>query len=216
MSQHFSHHPLARYPFILTALILALALTAGPAQAKKDKDYDPELLIQPFLGTEYAQWLIGPIARMATEEEIEGYLRLQDDAAAQAYIEEFWKKRDPQPQFEDTNPARELFQERAEEVDSLYGETLYRGRYTDRGTIYILYGPPDEVDREVAPYYGGPALEVWRYERGSDKGLDGKKPDRYYRFIRDGDRTVFYDESIRIREERKNRRRLPRPGRPYR
>jgi len=194
-------------------LVLAL-LASSPAEAKKrkGKKYDRAFLIQPFLGPEYAQWLIGPIARVATEQEVEAYLALQDDEAAASFIEEFWKKRDPQPQFP-SNRARERFEERAQEVDSLYGETLYRGRYTDRGTIYVLYGKPEEVDREVAPYYGGPALEVWRYSKDAEEGLDGDKPDRSYRFIRDGDRTVFYDESIKRREERKNRR-LPRPGRP--
>jgi GWxTD domain-containing protein len=195
----------------VTGFVVA-ALLACPAAEAKKKNYSPDFLIQPFLGPEYAQWLIGPIARMATEQEIEAYLALQDDAAAASFIEEFWKKRDPQPQFPD-NRARELFEERAAEVDSLYGETLYRGRYTDRGTIYVLYGKPEKVDREVAPFYGGSALEVWSYSKDAEPGLDGEKPERLYRFIRDGDRTVFYDESIKRREERKNRRR-PQLGRP--
>ena len=190
----------------VTGILVTTLLLCAPAEAKKRKNYSPDFLIQPFLGPEHAQWLIGPIARMAAEKEIEAYLALQDDSAAESFIEEFWKKRDPQPQFPD-NRVRELFEERAQEVDSLYGETLYRGRYTDRGTIYILYGKPEEVDREVSPFYGGPALEVWIYPKDAQPGLDGEKPDRAYRFIRDGDRTVFYDESIKRREERKNRQR---------
>jgi GWxTD domain-containing protein len=192
----------------------ALLLWPSPAWAKKRKakEYDPTFLVQPFVSTEHAQWLIGPIARMADEAEVEAYLGLQNDEAATTFIEKFWKKRDPRPQAPG-NPLRDLFEERAEQVDGLYGEPLYRGRHTDRGTIYILYGPPEKTEREVAPFYGGSALEVWIYGKNAEPGLDGEKPDRAYRFIRQGDRTTFYDESIKMREERKNRR-LQQPGRP--
>ncbi|MCB1033543.1 MAG: GWxTD domain-containing protein [Acidobacteria bacterium] len=202
--------------FLLALLLGLVLLPVGPAQGAKrkaKKDLDPAFLIQPFLSPEYAQWLIGPVARIATEDEIETYLRLQDDEAAKGFIEEFWARRDPFP-AEAGNPVRDLYEERATEVDNLYGENLYRGRHTDRGTIYVLYGPPEETDREVAPYYGGEAIEVWRYPKGSEKGLDGQQPERSYRFMRDGDRTIFYNEAL-ISRKKKAADRIPRPDRGF-
>lgn len=202
---------LRRKRALASVIAAALALTFLPAaEGKKNKkDLDPEFLIQPFLSPEYAQWLIGPIARIATKDEIESYLRLQNDEQAQAFIEEFWAKRDPFPNQEG-NPVEELFLTRAQEVDSLYGETLYRGRHTDRGTLHILYGEPEDVDREVAPYYGGEALEVWRYPKATKPGLDGEKPRRIYKFMRDGERTIFYNEAL-ISRKKKAADRIPRP-----
>lgn len=194
-------------PLAMVLLGLLLWAPAGEARAAK-KDRDPAFLIQPFLSPEFAQWLIGPIARIATDEEIEAYLRLQDDEAAAEFIEAFWARRDPFPE-EEGNPVQELYEERAKEVDSRYGETLYRGRHTDRGTLYILYGPPEEVDREVAPYYGGEALEIWRYPKKAKKGLDDEKPKRVYRFMRHEDRTIFYNEAL-ISRKKKAADRIPR------
>ncbi len=203
-----SHRRLSRALLFALCVLLVVAPVEG-AKKKGKKELDPDFLIQPFLSPEYAQWLIGPIAHIASREEIDAYLRLQDDREAQAYIEEFWAKRDPFPQ-EAGNPVRDLFEARAKEVDSLYSETLYRGRHTDRGALHILYGPADEIDREVAPYYGGEALEIWRYEKDAKAGLDGEKPKRVYRFMRDGDRTIFYNEALISRKKRAADR-IPRP-----
>ncbi len=86
--------------------------------------------------------------------------------------------------------ARQQYQHLAEEADRLYGEETYPGRRTDRGTIFILYGPPDEVEYEPARKARQGTLEVWRYE-GERVGLDGEQPKRAYYFIPEGDITRF-------------------------
>ncbi len=194
-------------------VVLALLLGTAPnlaAKGKKNRDLEADLLIQPFVGPKYAQWLVGPIARMATKGEIDEYLLLESDDQAVAFIENFWQRRNPRP-GEPSHRLRETFDERAGFVDSLYGESLYRGRHTDRGLVHILYGAPEETDHEVAPWYGGPPLVVWRYSKKAEPGLDGEKPKKEYRFIRQGDRTVFYYDSMRQRQLRKQR---PNPNPP--
>lgn len=209
--------PRPAFALPVLASLVALLLLPWPGVAAKGKKkaaiYEPTFLIQPFLSPEFAQWLIGPIARMASQQEIESYLGLQDDEAARRFIAEFWQRRNPRP-GEPSNRLRETFEARATEVDGKFGEALYRGRHTDRGTIWILYGPPEETDFEVAPYPGGPAVEVWRYGKDVAAGLDEQKPERLYRFIREGDRTVFYNDAIRERNLRKPQARLPRPDQP--
>ncbi|MCH9650402.1 MAG: GWxTD domain-containing protein [Deltaproteobacteria bacterium] len=200
----FCAAPNRRLLSVVAVLLTFLAVSASAAKGKKQKDLAPEFLIQPFVGPAYAQWLIGPIARMATRDEVEAYLRIEDDAEAAAFIEAFWEKRNPRP-GEPSNRLREKFDVRAGMVDSLYGEKAYRGRHTDRGTIYILYGKPEKEDHDVAPYAGGSALIIWRYSKKSEPGLDGEKPRREFRFIREGDRTVFYSEAIRQKNLQKQR-----------
>ena len=134
---------------------------------------------------------MGPIARLATGEEIDAYLALADDAAAAAFIERFWASRDPAPD-RPGNPLREAFDQRAAEADKQFTEGGYRGRRTARGTIYVLFGPPAEVDHDISPDPQGPPIEIWRYKGGATAGLDGERPARVYRFIRRGDLTVFY------------------------
>lgn len=200
----FCAAPSRRFLSVAAVLSIFLAVPALAAKGKKQKDLAPEFLIQPFVGTAYAQWLIGPIARMASKDEVEAYLRIENDAEAAAFIEAFWEKRNPRP-GEPNNRLREKFEERAKMVDSQYGEKAYRGRHTDRGSIFILYGEPEKVDHDVSPYAGGSALIVWRYSKKSEPGLDGEKPKREFRFIREGDRTVFYSEAIRQKNLQKQR-----------
>lgn len=178
-------------------------LAASPAlAAKKLKSFDRELLIQPFLGPGYAEWLIGPIARIADKDEADAYLRLASDDEAQAFIDEFWRKRDPDP-ARSGNPSFELYEERAAEADKLFSEGQVRGRNTDRGTLHVLYGPPEEIDYDIAQWLGGPPLILWKYPKDAEKGLDGEKPTRVYRLIRLGDLTVFYEQRMRDQELRK-------------
>jgi GWxTD domain-containing protein len=148
-------------------------------------------LTNPFLGPEQSSWLVGPIARIATPDEVQAFLALQDDAQATQFIEQFWARRDPNPD-KPGNPLREAFDERSTEADRQFSEAGYRGRRTDRGTIYVVYGPPSKTDYDVSPGPGLPPVEVWTYSSTAPAGLDGRKPTPLYRFIKRGDLTVTY------------------------
>lgn len=198
--------------FLLLIAGLALVAPSAEAAGKKLKSYDREMLIQPFLGPGYAEWLIGPIARLVTREEADEYLILSSDEEAQAFIDEFWARRDINGDVPG-NPQRELFEERAAEADKQFSEAQIRGRNTDRGTLYVLYGPPEEVDYDIAQWIDGPPLILWKYSKGAEPGLDGEKPARLYRLIRLEDLTVFYEERMRrdaLREQRVRPPRYPR------
>ena len=79
------------------------------------------------------------------------------------FIEEFWKKRDPDPDTEE-NEFKEQYFSRIEEANRLFRDGGQQGWLQDRGRIHILLGPPDS--REVYPrgydFYGKPT-EIWYY-----------------------------------------------------
>jgi GWxTD domain-containing protein len=145
-------------------------------------------LTNPFLGPDYSAWLIGPVARIARPEEIKAYLALHDDGEAATFIQQFWARRSSGK----GPPALALFEERAAVADKRYSEAGLLGRRTDRGTIFILYGHPARGGFEVAPRPSDPPIEVWEYGATAPAGLDGKPPDRFYRFTKRGDLTVLY------------------------
>ena len=190
-----------------TCLVIAAGLAAGPAAgaAENGRWRPAEELINVFLAPGNAQWLVGPIALLASEEEVEAYLEITEEEAAERFIDRFWSRREP---LEDGTglTARQQFEHLAEEADRLYGEETLRGRHTDRGTIFILYGPPDEKDhkpvqrRRRGRYRSPPVtsgqgvMELWLYN--SDRvGLDGRSPRRVYQFIRRNDLTRFANGS---------------------
>lgn len=170
--------------FMLLLALLAGCASGAPTQSATD-------LTNPFLGPEYTGWLVGPIARLATPEEIRAYQALTTDEQAQAFVEAFWAKR---AGVADSfgNTVRQVFEKRAAEADKAFSESGYRGRRTDRGAVYILYGAPKKTDYEVSPTPGEGALVAWYYDETSPPGLDGKKPASLYRFIKRGDLTVTW------------------------
>jgi GWxTD domain-containing protein len=173
------------------ALAVALVIGGGVVSGARRAHAADADLLNVLLGPEHAGWLIGPISKLASEEEIREYSRLTSDAAAAAFVEDFWERRDPDP-ARPGNPAREAFEARAVEADRRFSEAGVSGRRTDRGTIFVLYGEPTQVDHEPSPLYGEPPLELWRYARDAAAGLDGERPSDLYRFVKRKDLTVFY------------------------
>lgn len=143
------------------------------------------------LSPAWAQWMVGPIAAMATQAEVQEFQALEDDAAAAAFAEAFWESHDPDPS-RPGNPARELFESRAERADRQFAEAGYVGRRTARGTIFVLYGEPDAIEHEAPRTVKGEPIEVWEYDGDREVGLDGRRPQRWYRFVKQGERTVRY------------------------
>jgi GWxTD domain-containing protein len=174
------------------ALLASLALLWGAsAQAAKPKKYSPEEFINIFLSPEYSQWLVGPVAHIATEDEIEQFLKLMDDEVASDFINRFWEERGRGTQWPDPTP-RIVFEQRARQADIVFSESARLGRKTDRGTIIVLYGSAAQSGFEIAPRRGESPIEVWVYPKDAPAGLDGKTPERYYRFQKTGDVTEFY------------------------
>lgn len=85
------------------------------------------------------------------------------DAERAHFIQEFWKKRDPDPETE-INEFKDRYYKLIEEANRLFREGSTPGWLQDRGRIYILLGPPEE--RYIYPmgyqFYDNPS-EVWRY-----------------------------------------------------
>ncbi len=184
------------------ALSLGLAVlwaaSVTPATAKKRKSTGLEELTNFLLSPDHSQWLIGAISRMATQEEIGAYLALTSDDDASSFIEEFWAQRGPEEVWPNKG-KRLLFEERSAEADRLFAEGTHRGRHTDRGTIHVLYGPPDETRFEESAQARRGTVEVWRYLPSAGDGLDDKRPKNVYLFIKQGDLTIEYRGAIRRR-----------------
>ncbi len=114
--------------------MLAVLLAAGP----------PAL---PAEDARLKDWPKGPIRYILTADEEDAFRALSTDAERLAFIERFWARRDPSPRtFE--NEYRLLFWQRVQEADATFRDSAGPGWKTDRGKIYILHGPPDEIEQD--------------------------------------------------------------------
>lgn len=175
----------------VVALVISLAPSAEAKKAKDQRRPSPAETTNFMLGLEYSHWLVGPVYLIATEEERVEYLALSSDQEAEAFIETFWKRRDPRPDFFG-NDVRQLFEDRAAAADKRFREGATIGRRTDRGAIFVLYGEPKDVEYDISLKPNEPDLEVWIYSKESSEGLDGSRPRRRYWFAEKGGRTVLH------------------------
>lgn len=194
-------------PIFLVALLAIVLAVPGEARKSKKKT-DAEDLFNPLLGVEYSHWLVGPIHRMASEQEVQEYLQLVDDAGAASFVEAFWSRRNEGTELFKKTPEQ-IFSARAEKADSRYSEATFPGRLTDRGTIYILFGEPEETKFESSELLAGPPVEVWKYGKDAAPGLNGEKPEKQYRFMEIDGKKIFFNNQLSEREARKRQRRRP-------
>lgn len=185
---------------LLAAALLA-AVSVSPAAGAKSKALEKEDLINVLLSPGLAQWLVGPISRLANDDEIEAYLAISNDVEASAFIEKFWQDRvDP------ANPwpgrrVQDTFDRRAESADRLFTEGASVGRRTDRGTLYILYGAPNKSGFVKDERARGELVEVWIYDQAR-RGLDGSHPERRYYFVKRDGVTVATDQAPKVLSRR--------------
>ena len=193
----------------LLRVVFALLLSCAFALCVvgQEQDFSRRDLIQPFVGDEHSQWMIGAVSHVATEAEIEEFASLRSAEQAQQFIERFWEAR--RESGAESSRMRDLFETRALAADDRYTEGHVQGRRTDRGAVFILYGQPDSSEYEEFRDISEPDVELWKYSKKSPKGLDGKKPGRMYRFARQGDVTRMYRRPSAQELERRARTRAP-------
>jgi GWxTD domain-containing protein len=140
---------------LAASLLGALLLAAGLAAAGSCRSYKLERKLPP----ERANFL-SQVGYIITKAERKIFLELPD-ADRDAFIEEFWKRRDPDPDTP-ANEYRIEYEERIERTSVMFHGEGRPGWLTDRGRIYVLFGPPSE--RLTYPMEGsGNCREVWYY-----------------------------------------------------
>lgn len=86
------------------------------------------------------------------EEEFDRFKAMSPGDRA-TYIDDFWQQEDPTPGAA-RNELREEFLRRVGYANREFQEQGRRGMLTDRGRIYIRFGEPDEIERQVMPIEG--------------------------------------------------------------
>lgn len=166
----------------VTLLALSFAVPSGLAQKTKNNDQqDPSEKprnVKPELKKAYKDWLEKDVAYIITDEERKAFKKLATDDERERFIEEFWRRRDPDPDT-DENEFREEYYERIAYANEHYASGI-PGWKTDRGRIYIMWGKPDEVETHPSggsynreSYEGGGSTSTYPFERWFYRYLPG-------------------------------------------
>jgi len=107
----------------------------------------------------YQKWLNEDVVYIITPEEREAFKQLSNDEERDNFIEAFWQRRDPTPDTEE-NEYKEEHYRRIAYANEHFAAGV-PGWKTDRGRMYIVFGPADEIESHPS---GG------TYERPMDEG----------------------------------------------
>jgi len=167
----------------LTVSILATSVTFGFAQDPSKSSEDPTTKARK-VGKEkdriYSEWTSKDVEYIITGDEKKAYKALKTDEERENFIENFWRRRDPDPDTEE-NEYREEYYERIAYANEHYASGI-PGWKTDRGRIYITFGKPDSVETHPTggaydrpSYEGGGStttypFEVWFYRHLDNVG----------------------------------------------
>jgi GWxTD domain-containing protein len=156
------------------------------------------------LETPYKKWLNQDVIYIITAEERAAFNRLQTDEERQMFILQFWLRRDRTPGT-DENEVREEHYRRIAYANENFGSNGAPGWKTDRGMIYIKFGPPDEKEQHPTggAYQrpieeGGGATTVFPFEKWHYRHIEGIGNDVIIEFVdpkRNGEYHMTTDPS---------------------
>ena len=147
------------WAFLCLAVFTSLALATEAQGKSKREQRKAEKVAYEGLSQKYKDWLLG-VDVLISKEERSAFLTLQKDYQRDAFIERFWKERDPYPGSA-RNEFREDFNARMRESLSLFGRAD-----DERTRVLLMNGPPlNRIVPDCRPSFV--PMEVWHY-RGSD------------------------------------------------
>ncbi|MEP6535015.1 MAG: GWxTD domain-containing protein [Bryobacteraceae bacterium] len=159
---------------------------AKPLSDKERKRREDKL--RKELETPYRKWLTEDVGYIITDEERTAFKRMTTDDERQNFIEGFWLRRDPTPDTAE-NEFKEEHYRRIAYANERYASGI-PGWKTDRGRIYITFGPPAEIESHPSggsyerPYEeGGGTTSTYPFEKWRYRWIEGIGTDVNIEFV---------------------------------
>ncbi len=190
--------------FLSVFLAVAVALAGFlPAAAQKKGDPPRETVAKPLSAKElrkqqerlrkelerpYKSWLETDVLYIITDEERKAFKNFTTAEEMEQFIEQFWMRRDPTPDSME-NEYKEEHYRRMAYANERFASGI-PGWKTDRGRIYITFGPPDEIESRPSggtyerPYEeGGGTTSTFPFEKWRYRWIEGIGTDVIIEFV---------------------------------
>jgi len=144
--------------------------------AKQQKANERQTLKE--LATPYKKWLDEDVAYIISPAERRAFLQLQTNEEREQFIEQFWQRRNPDPDSAD-NPVKEEHYRRIAYANEHFASGM-PGWRTDRGRMYIIWGKPDSLETHTLGEtwerpldLGGGETQTYAYEDWTYNEMQG-------------------------------------------
>jgi len=161
----------AGYPDLIAAQEQLAVLTRERGEAAKA----PPTRETNIAEGPWAKWLNEDVVYIIDDAERAAFLKLTTDEERQQFTEQFWERRNPTPGSTENRFKIEHYR-RIAFTNKHFASPSVPGWQTDRGHMYVLYGPPDEIDSHPK---GTPhPWESWGYQH-----MENDTEMSFFRFI---------------------------------
>jgi GWxTD domain-containing protein len=161
--------------------------TVAKPLTEKQKRKQEEKLRKELEGP-YRRWLQEDVGYIITDEERQSFKRMATDDEKQSFIESFWLRRDPTPDSAE-NEFKEEHYRRIAYANERFASGI-PGWKTDRGRIYITFGPPAEIEShpsggtyERPIEEGGGTTSTYPFEKWRYRWIEGIGNDVNIEFV---------------------------------
>ena len=164
---------------LIAAFMVSVVLAQKPSKTVEPSGNpdDRARNVKPELKEAYKKWVNNDVAYIITKEELRAFKALTTDEERENFIENFWRRRDPNPDTEE-NEYREEYYERIAFANEHFASGI-PGWKTDRGRIYISWGKPDGIESHPSggaydrpSYEGGGSTTTYPFETWFYRHLD--------------------------------------------
>jgi GWxTD domain-containing protein len=151
---------MSRVATAVLATVFSVAIVVPPAFAQEQSQQDPNAPPAPQkltkeqkkklkssfkeLDNAYKSWLNEDVVYIISPEERNAFLQLSTNEEREQFIEQFWLRRSSNPDLPD-NDFKEEHYRRIAYANEHFASGV-PGWKTDRGRMYITWGPPDEIE----------------------------------------------------------------------
>ena len=122
-------------------------------------------------------WLTEDVAYIIEPEERCAFLKLEFDDEREQFVEQFWLRRSSNPDFLE-NDFKEEHYRRVVFANEKFGAEI-PGWKSDRGQVYVMFGPPDTIESHASgeptgrPPEEGPETVQYSWEKWHYRYLEG-------------------------------------------
>jgi len=151
-------------PLVAGAVLIAtaaVALAAWPPEPPQQTSAAAQRPMSRSESSPYERWLNQEVVYIIGDEERTAFQKLTTDEQRDKFIEQFWERRNPNPGSPE-NLFKEVHYRRITYANEHFA-TSRPGWQTDRGHMYIVYGPPDEIESHAKEELSRYPREIWTY-----------------------------------------------------
>jgi GWxTD domain-containing protein len=161
---------LAVATFLATAAISLAALRSGPSKQLSSATQVP---VSASAKSTYSKWIDEDVVYIVDDAERAAFQSLASDEERDHFVEQFWDRRNPTPGASQNAFKEEHYRRITYANQHFHTPSGASGWRTDRGHMYIVYGPPDEMESHAKGPQKPFATEIWLYRHVEGIGENG-------------------------------------------